>query len=143
MENVRKYAQIMKDDSQHSADDDYVFVDVNNLDVLVPVDLEVEAWQLANSAKTPESNENAENFFKGRFRPMSSPFVTAASATTWYAGEFKKAYWWLEVWPIQTINLRPGSDVEYFKEIKASTKVRMYGSCICVDPKYVFKCIAT
>lgn len=142
MEGLRRAAQIMKDDSISAGADNYIFVDVNNLDVLVPVELEVEAWQLANSAKTPETNENAENFFKGRFKAMSSPFITAASATTWYAGNFKDCFWWMEVWPIQTITLRPGSEMEYLREIKTSVKVRMFGSITCVEPRKVFKCTA-
>jgi hypothetical protein len=143
LEGVIKQAQMMKGDSLGtSVDDDYIFIDTNNLQVLVPVDLWVEAWQMANSTLTPESSENAQNFFKGRFTPLSSPFITHQSTTTWYAGNFAKDFWWLEVWPIQTISLRPGSEMEYLREIKASHKVRMYGTITAVDHRHSFKCTA-
>ena len=143
MEAVIKQAQMMKSDALGTnADDDYIFIDTNNLQVLVPADLIVEAWQLANTAKTPESAENADNYFKGRFSPFSSPHVTAQSTTTWYTGEFPKAFWWLEVWPIQTLSAKPGNSQEFLRDIKAMHKVRMFGSIVCVEPKYVFKCTA-
>lgn len=139
LEEVIKAAQLMKSDALGTIDDDYIFIDLNNMQVLVPVQLWVEAWQMAMSTKTPESNENAENFFKGRFNPLSSPYISKASATTWYAGMFKEDFWWLEVWPLQVLTQRPGHEDEFKRDIKARHKVRFYGTCAAVDTKHCFK----
>lgn len=143
LEEVMNIAQTMKDDSEGAGDDDYINIDLNNVIVLVPALLYVEAWQMANSAKTPESGENAENFFKGRYTPYSSPYITANNATSWYWGDFKEDFWWNEVWPLQTMTQKPGNDDEFKKDIKARVKVRFYGSCSAVDYKHSFKCTTT
>jgi len=139
LEEVLKKAQLMKDDSLGADDADYVYIDMNNLVVLGPSDLQVEMWQMANSVKTPESAENAENYFKNRFMPLSSPYVTKQSSTTWYWGNFKRDFWWMEVWPLQTIAQRPGHDDEFKRDIKARMKCRFYGAITAVDYKHVYK----
>lgn len=139
LEEVMNIAQTMKDDSEGAQDDDYINIDLNSLMILVPALLYVEAWQMANSAKTPESGENAENFFKGRFTPVTSPYITSNNATTWYWGDFKEDFWWNEVWPLQTMTQKPGGDHEFTKDIKARVKVRFYGSCSAVSYVHCFK----
>jgi hypothetical protein len=142
LENVRLYAQRMKDDSIGAGaggDQDYVYIDLNNMTVLVPSQLELEAWQMANSMLTPESNENARNFFEGRFKPMTSPHVTNQSATTWYAGQPKEDFVWTEVWPLQTLSQAAGHDDSFKKDIKSRHKVRYYGNIGAVDVKHWFK----
>lgn len=140
LEEVIKVAQLQKSDAIGTIDDDYIFIDINNMQVLVPVQLWVEAWQMAMSTQTPESNENAMNFFKGRFDPLSSPYVSKESATTWYAGMFKEDFWWLEVWPLQVLTQRPGHEDEFKRDIKARHKVRFYGTCAAVDYRHCYKC---
>ena len=73
----------MKDDSVGSIANDYINIDLNNAIVLVPIDLWVEALQMARTAKVPESGENAENIFKGMFTPYSSPYISALKHITW------------------------------------------------------------
>ena len=142
LEEMMKLAQLMKDDSLGKGNDDYIYIDPNNLVVVVPIDLLVETWQLANSAKVPESAENAENFWKGRFTPLSSPYVTQRSTTTWYWGNFKEDFWWTEVWPLQTIAQAPGHDDEFKKDIKARTKTRFFGNVGAVSYQHSFKSTA-
>jgi hypothetical protein len=139
LEEVMKKAQLMKNDSLGAGTGGYVFIDLNNVYVLVPILLQKEAWELANSVKTPESAENAENYFKGRFTPISSPFVSAQSDSTWYWGNFAKDFVWLEVWPLQTITKPPGGDDEFKRDVKSSTKVRFYGGVGALDVKHCFK----
>lgn len=139
LENVMKYAQIQKDDSESAQAGDYIYIDLNNVIVLVPVDLQVEAWQLANSAKTPESAENAENYFKGRFKPLTSPYITAQSSSTWYWGNFREDFKWVEVWPLQTLTAAPGNLDEFKRDIKAMVKVRMFGSIAALDYRHCYK----
>jgi hypothetical protein len=135
----RVRAASMKDDSIGVSDDDYILIDLDNTQVLVPADLEVQAWELANSMLTPEGAENAANFFKGRFQVVTSPYVGAQSTTTWFWGDFKQDFAWVEVWPLQVLTQKPGHEDEFKADIKARVKVRMYGSVAALDFKHVFK----
>ena len=139
---VRVRAASMKDDSIGVSDDDYILIDLDNTQVIVPADLEVQAWELANSMLTPEGAENAANFYKGRFQVLTSPYVGAQSATTWYWGDFKQDFAWVEVWPLQVLTQRPGHEDEFKSDIKARVKVRMYGSAAALDVKHSFKSTA-
>lgn len=143
LEEVTKKAEQMKDDSIGSGgagDQDFIYIDTDNLTVLIPAALKLEAWQMANSVLTPESNENAKNYWKGRFNPLSSPFVSAQSATTWYAGNPKEDFWWTEVWPLQTMSQAAGHDDAFKKDIKSRHKVRFYGNIMAVTCNHWFKC---
>ena len=142
IEGVMKAAQDMKNDSIGNEDNDYVFIDYNNATVLVPIQLYTPAWQMAYTVQVPEGNENALNMFKGKFVPMTSPYITQKSATTWYWGNFAKDFWWNEVWPLQVLTQQVGHEDSFKADIKARFKVRMYGSISAVDTKHSFKSTA-
>ena len=139
LEEILKLAHAMKDDSIGTTNNDYVYIDINNADVLVPMDLWVEAWQMAMTTKVPEGNENAENYFKGRFNPMTSPYITQQSASTWFWGNFKEDFWWNEVWPLQTLAQGAGHEDSFKSDVKMRTKTRFYGNIAAVDVKHSFK----
>jgi len=136
LETITKLMHQQTDDSLGT---DPIYIDEDNLLVIVPKDLEVEAWQMANSTLTPESAENAANFYKGRFAVVTSPFVTAQSATVWYIGNFNEDFVWTEVWPLQTMIQTPGTDYQFTRDIKARVKCRMYGSIAAVDYRHSYK----
>ena len=139
MTALRVRMERQKDDSIGHADDDFIMIDDADLVIIVPKDLEVEAWQLSNSVLVPEGAENAQNFFKGMFRIVTTPFVSTQNAATWYAGDFKEDFIWTEVWPLQTITARPGNSREFLADIKSQTKVRFFGMAGAVDFKHVYK----
>lgn len=122
---------------------DYVMINTANLMLLVPFDLNMEALQMQNSTYVPEGNENAVNTWKGAFTPLTSPYVTAQSTTTWYIGDFKEDFIWSEVWPLQTFSAKPGNDREFRADIKSQHKVRFFGQIGSVDDKHSYKCTAT
>lgn len=117
------------------------FINVNpsRLTGLFPWDLYVQAHQMVNSSLVPEGNENAVNPWKGYFKPVYSPYVTEQSASTWYIGDFARQFVWSEVWPLQTMRMRPGNEVEFRRDIKATFKVRYYGGIGALDDVYVLK----
>jgi len=127
---------------QTDSEGDPIVLSPNNAICLVPVDLAVTATELARSSRVPEGTENAINYWRGKFEVLTSPYVTAESDTTWYYGSFKDAFAWLEVWPLQTFGQKPNSDNMFRRDLKAVLKVRFYGSCACLDPKYVVKSTA-
>ena len=144
LETARKTIQMMQNDagdqaSSTDSEKDYIFIDDANMILLVPSDLEVEAWQMENSALTPESAENAKNFFKGRFTTLTSPYISKRSTTNWFMGNFKKDFRWIEVWPLQTFTQPAGHEDEFMADIKTRLKVRFYGTVAAVDFKHSYK----
>ena len=136
---MRNAVQVITGDG---IDANYIHINMNNMTLLVPIDLEVQAWELANSVMTPESAENALSFWKGRFNVLSSPYVTAESTTTWYAGNPKDQFIWSEVWPLQTFTQKAGNDDSFKKDIKLRYKTRFYGNVATLDTLYFMKMTA-
>jgi len=127
---------------QHNMTDengDFVFISPVGMTCLVPQDLLVEALQMVQSTLVPENVDNAVNIYKNAFKVLTSPFITAQSATTWYLGDFKQDMVWTEVWPLETMAMKPGSEDEFKKDIKAQFKVRFLGGCGAIDAKHVYK----
>lgn len=119
---------------------DYVGINRGALALLVPSDIKMVAWQMLNSTLTPESAENAPNYFKGKYALYSSPFCSGNSTTLYYLGEFKRSFWWLEVYPLQLLERNMKDTDEGFKrDIIAMFKTRFYGAPICIDHRYVFR----
>jgi len=121
---------------------DYVLIDPSNAILLTPFDLWVEAVQMQKSTLVPEGTENAVNIWKGAFTPLTSPYITAQSTTTWYLGDFRADFVWSEVWPLQTFTSKPGNEDEFNKDIKSKHKVRFYGQVAALDDKHGYKATA-
>lgn len=137
MTQLLLYMQSMRDEQG-----DFIFVPQERLKVLLPAQLIVQGAQLADSEKVPEGNENAKNFFRGAFQPLTSPFITAQSATNWAAGDYQRAVYFTEVWPLRTEAQKQGSDDLFVKDIAARFKVSYMGNAVIVLPEYIFKCTA-
>jgi len=117
---------------------DPVFINDASCTLLVPSEMKMEAWQLMNSVNTPESAENAANYFKGRYPVKSSPFLT--SATYYWLGEFPQDFWWLEVYPLQLMTRNMVDTDEGFKrDIIAQYKTRFFGAIVAIDFRHVFQ----
>ena len=138
--SMEKIYKIFHD--QVDSEGDPIIVSPSNAIALVPVELWNRANQMAKSILVPEGVENAVNSFAKTFEPLTSPYVTQQSATTYYFGNFKRAFSYLEVWPLQTFVMKPGNEDEFKRDIKLTVKVRLFGSVAMVDPKYVAKCTA-
>jgi len=121
---------------------DYVNIQPANLVGVFPFDLWVRVNQMIQSTLVPEGTENAVNIWKGLFKPLTSPYVTAQSTSTWYLGDFKQDFWWSEIWPLQTFTAKPGAEAEFRSDVKSQHKVRFYGGIGAVDDKHVLKLTA-
>jgi len=140
LEAVMVKAQTIKDDALGTGDGNFINIDLNNATLLIPIQLQLEAWQMTNSALVPESAENAKNFFQNKLKIVTSPYVTNDSATTWYWGNFEKDFVWTEVWPMQVLSAPASHDSSFDNDIKAIFKARAYGGCGALDYKHSFKC---
>jgi hypothetical protein len=79
---------------------------------------------------------------------LSSPFITArytagsVTNTTWFIGDFRKAFRYMEVWPLSTVEMPQNSDWEFRNDIVRAWKVSEFGVVAVVEPRYVVKCTA-
>lgn len=71
----------------------------------------------------------------------SNQFVDAAqgNGTTWYCGNFKRAFAYMENWPITVTQSLMGSEAEFTKDIIARYKASERGNAAVIDPRYVVK----
>jgi len=125
--------------NQKDENGNFILVNMNQIVGLLPYDLWTEALQMLKSTLVPEGNENAVNVFKNMFTPLTSPYITAQSASTWFLGDFKQDFVWSEVWPLQTFSAKAGHEQEFERDIKARFKVRFYGQVGAIDSKYSYK----
>ncbi len=130
--------QVMKTmiDDMTDSEGDPIFIDTGSMILLVPSELEVEAWEIQNAIKVPETFENAPNYFKGRYAIMSSPYLT--SATDWWLGDFKEDFWWTEVYPIQILQKKSDED-EFNRDVISVLKVRYFGRAAAIDTAHSFE----
>lgn len=131
----------MKDlmDQQTDSNGDPILINKANLVLLVPAEVEIAAYKLMNSAQVIGSDYNDPNYFKGRYRILSSPYLT--DSTDFYLGEFKKDFWWMEVYPLQTLRHDEPSEANWSRDIIAQFKVRFYGGIGAVDNKHCYMAI--
>ncbi|MFH1623572.1 MAG: hypothetical protein ABID54_00260 [Pseudomonadota bacterium] len=133
---VEKLAHQMTDDSPET---NYMLASIIGKPALFPVDLMEEAWELSSSPTHPETAERAPSYWRGKFVPYTSPWITANSSSYWYWGDFKRCFLWINVWPLQTMDAKPGHYREFEADIKSRHKVRFYGGVGARDFRFVFK----
>ena len=103
--------------------------------LLVPSELMPNAESMFGAEHDPDTAENELNVHRGKYQPLTSPFLT--SSTDWWLGNFKRQFVYTEIWPIQTMSRPAGTDADFEKDIRYAHKVRMYGGVGAVDTKYV------
>lgn len=71
------------------------YIAVNPKTLLVHTNNQVTAWQLTNTITQPDTANRADNYWKGAFNVVVSPYLY--TPTTWYMGDFPKQlvllYW--------------------------------------------------
>ena len=136
---IEKLAQAAVDDSVQQ---NPILVNIIGMPALFPVDLMEEAWELAMSPMHPETAENARNYWAGKYTPFTSPYITAQSTSSWFLGDFKKDFWWVEIFPLQTFDAAPNNYRSFEADIKSRHKVRFYGGIGAVDYVHCYKSTA-
>lgn len=71
----------------------------------------------------------------------SNAYVKArtSSASTWFLGDFKRAFYLMENWPIQVIQAPANSAAEFERDIVAQFKVTHKATPVVVEPRHVNK----
>lgn len=81
-------------------------------------------------------------FFSSRlmYRRIIASGVSAANAAAWwFHGDFKRAFAYMENWPITVSQAPPNHDDEFERDIVLKVKATERGVCAVIDPRYVVK----
>jgi hypothetical protein len=79
----------------------------------------------------------------GQYAVIESPIITArytagsVTATHWYFGDFRRAFAYMENWPIQVVQRAAGSEPEFERDVVFGIKASERGVCAVLDPRYV------
>jgi len=75
------------------------------------------------------------------YNVITSPLVKArtSSASTWFMGDFKRAFRYMENWPITAVQAPVNSEAEFTNDIVTRIKVSERGAPAVVEPRYVCK----
>lgn len=70
--------------------------------------------------------------------------LTAGSVatSTWYLGDFRNAFWYMENWPITSSEAPSNSELEFTHDIVARYKVSERGAPACIEPRRAVKSTA-
>jgi len=120
--------------------------------LLIPGSLKMTAANIMNATEFRKATASAANTTVGpnplsgySFDIHSSPYVKARLAagsvatTTWFIGDFKKAFAYMENWPITTSEAPPNNELEFTHDIVARWKVSERGTPAVLEPRCVVK----
>lgn len=75
------------------------------------------------------------------YRRIVASGVTAADAKKWwFIGDFKKAFAYMENWPITVTQAPIGSEAEFNNDVVLRFKASERGAAAVLNPRYVVKC---
>lgn len=76
------------------------------------------------------------------YRILSNQYVKArtSSGTTWFVGQPKKAFYYMENWGIQSLTAPPNSELEFTNDIIGRFKVTERGVPAVIEPRRMVKC---
>jgi hypothetical protein len=63
----------------------------------------------------------------------------AAAKKWWFVGDFRKAFAYMENWPITVTQAPPGSEAEFSQDIVVRFKASERGAAAVINPRYVVK----
>lgn len=76
------------------------------------------------------------------YRQLVASGISAVNAKKyWFLGDFKKAFAWMENWPITVTRSQASSDANFERDIIARFKASERGAAAVLDPRYVVKSI--
>jgi len=72
-------------------------------------------------------------------RIIASGVAAAEAKKYWFIGDFKKAFAYMENWPITVTQSPPGSEAEFNQDIVVRFKASERGAAAVINPRYVVK----
>lgn len=120
--------------------------------LVVPRALEATAMRIktATSVETVDNQANATTFRTVSGNPASGMNVlcsdlvasVTSSDTTYFAGDFPKAFEYLQLWPVTTAEAPTNNEMEFTRDIAFRFKASERGVAHAKNPRYAVKCTA-
>ena len=73
-------------------------------------------------------------------RIVASGESAADAKKWWFIGDFRKAFAYMENWPITVTQSPPGSEADFNQDIVVRFKASERGAAAVINPRYVVKC---
>jgi len=115
--------------------------------IVVPTALVMTAERILNATQVGNTASasapvGGNPLSRGRFAIKSNAYVRArtGSATTWFVGDFKGAFVYMEAWPITVTQAPPNSHDEFHNDVVAQYKVSECGAAGVLEPRKAVKC---
>lgn len=80
----------------------------------------------------------------GQYSIVTNAYVKArtSSASTWFIGDPKRAFAYMQNWPITSVEAPPNSEMEFTHDIVFRSKVSERGTVAVLEPRAMVKCTA-
>lgn len=72
-------------------------------------------------------------------RILASGEAAASAKKWWFVGDFKKAFAYMENWPLTVTQSAPGGDADFNQDIVVRFKASERGTAVVTDPRFVVK----
>lgn len=94
-----------------------------------------------NQANAATSREFAPSPLDTPYRVLSNRYVKqrTSSASTWFLGSPKKAFAYMEVWPLTVVQAANNSEAEFMQDIVMRYKASERGAAAVIEPRYMTK----
>jgi len=123
---------------------------INPNTLIIPGDLMYSSQFIKSATEFRKATSSAANTTIGGnplqmdFDIMSNAWVydTTSSATTWFFGDPRSAFAYMENWPITVTQAPPNSEAEFQRDVVARFKASERGKCVVMDPRKMIKCTA-
>jgi len=73
-------------------------------------------------------------------RILAAGVAAEAAKKWWFLGDFRKAFAYMENWPITVTQSPPGSEADFNQDIVVRFKASERGAAAVINPRYVVKC---
>ncbi len=96
--------------------------------------------QSATTAANPLGNYQVEESRLAYRRVIASGVSADDAKKWWFLGDFRRAFAYMENWPITVTQAPVGSDADFTNDIVLRFKASERGAAAVINPRYVVKC---
>jgi len=122
---------------------------IDAVQVLVPKALQTLGRRIQNATMTRQASSSGNNqtyvngaSLENAFELVTGQYVSSitSSDSTWFAGDFKKAFVYMENWPLQVTQSSEDSEVGFTRDIVLRLKASERGAAGVRERLYAVKC---
>ena len=119
--------------------------------IIVPSALRHTARRIVNATEITHGDGSSDspqvtstNPIADQYQVLSGPMVKqrTSSDSTWFVGDPRRAFAYMENWPITVVQAPNNSEAEFSQDVVIRFKVSERGAAAVLDPRYMVKCTA-